>query len=90
MAWTPPEPDGPPLPLIGAAAAGSVAAALLIGMQVRKRRQARARAAARERMRRAAFMVGTQLVMSGLKMVRRREKAAPPLPPARRGRFFRR
>jgi hypothetical protein len=90
--WVPPEPSGPPLPLIGAVAAGAVAGAvLLFGVRERKRRQERARHAARERVRRLALLAASQLAAHVVRTVRRGEQIAPAPPPARRRRLpFRR
>ena len=90
MSWVPPETSGPPLPLVGAVAAGLGGALLLVALRVRKQRQERARAAARERMRRAALLAASQLAGRVARTVRRGQKiaAAPPVP--ERKRFFRR
>jgi hypothetical protein len=70
--WAPPvDSDGPPKPLLGAAAAGVLGgAALLVALQVRRRRQERARAAIRQRIRRAAVLAGSQVALFGLRVAR--------------------
>jgi hypothetical protein len=87
--WVPPEPNGPPLALVGAIAAGVGGAVLLLGLRVRKQRQEHARMAARARMRRVALLAASQLAVHAVRTVRRSKKAAPASLPARKGLFRR-